>query len=191
MQRLILAALLSLATGNVNAAWWLDNTTAQLNFLSIKKGNIAEINIFKELRGTVADNGDVRLEIQLASVDSKIPVRDERLRDLLFEVSSYPQAVIEGNIALDQVKALEIGNSLVANFSGELSLHGIKKSLQGDVLIVRLNERKLLAVSHKPFLIDALNFNLGEGLEKLREIAGLPSISASVPVNFNLTFQAE
>jgi polyisoprenoid-binding protein YceI len=183
--------LLCLATGSAQAAWQLDNAESQLNFLSIKKGDIAEINVFKELRGSVGDNGEVRLEIPLASVDSKIPVRDERLRDILFEVEHYPQAVIQGRLPVENITALPVGGRVVETFGGELNLHGVSKALQGEVLIVRIAENKLLAISYQPILLDAQNFNFGAALEKLREIAGLPSISASVPVNFSLTFQAQ
>jgi len=40
-------------------------------------------------------------------------------------------------------------------------------------------------------VVNASLFNLADGVEALREIAGLPSISAAVPVSFVLSFDAD
>jgi hypothetical protein len=40
----------------------------------------------------------------------------------------------------------------------------------------------------RPVVINAGEFELTRGVEKLREIAGLPSISPVVPVQFSLYF---
>jgi hypothetical protein len=40
-----------------------------------------------------------------------------------------------------------------------------------------------------PIVVSASQLNLQPGIEALREIAGLPSISYSVPVTFSLTFR--
>jgi hypothetical protein len=43
-------------------------------------------------------------------------------------------------------------------------------------------------MSKKPVVVNAPEFKLAEGVEALREIAGLPSISLAVPVSFVLAF---
>jgi hypothetical protein len=40
-------------------------------------------------------------------------------------------------------------------------------------------------------IVNAANLGLADGLEKLREIAGLPSISKAVPVSFVLVFEKD
>jgi len=47
-----------------------------------------------------------------------------------------------------------------------------------------------LVVSERPVVISATQFGLAEGVESLRKIAGLPSISVAVPVSFVLSFNA-
>jgi hypothetical protein len=42
----------------------------------------------------------------------------------------------------------------------------------------------------KPIIVNAGSLNLVEGVEALRESAGLPSISKAVPVTFVLQFVA-
>jgi hypothetical protein len=46
----------------------------------------------------------------------------------------------------------------------------------------------VMVASTKPLVIDAAKFGMSDGVEKLREIAGLDSISNAVPVNFVMTF---
>jgi hypothetical protein len=58
-------------------------------------------------------------------------------------------------------------------------------------LITRTSESGLLVVSKQPVVISAAQFGLAEGVDSLREIAGLPSISVAVPVSFVLSFNAD
>jgi len=48
----------------------------------------------------------------------------------------------------------------------------------------------VMVASTKPLIVDAAKFGMTEGVEKLREIAGLQSISNAVPVSFVMTFVA-
>ena len=52
----------------------------------------------------------------------------------------------------------------------------------------RLDADTLLVAGTEPLLIEASKFGLSESVEKLRAIAGLPSISEAVPVVFVVTF---
>jgi hypothetical protein len=47
-----------------------------------------------------------------------------------------------------------------------------------------------LVVSAHPVILNADNYKLAKGIEKLRELASLPSISHAVPVSFYLTLNA-
>ncbi len=194
MKRFALGLLLglSLASGGVQAAWQLDNEASRLSFVSIKKGDIGEIHFFKTLSGEMNESGQVTLEIDLASVDTNIPVRDERMRNMLFETEQYPTATFRAELDMTKLKGLKPGEMLVLDyFSGNLELHGVKQEIPGQIAITRLDENSFMAVNYHPLLISADNFKLAEGVEKLREIAGLPSISLAVPINFVLTFRAE
>jgi hypothetical protein len=57
----------------------------------------------------------------------------------------------------------------------------------------KLDNATVMVASTQPLVIDAAKFGLSDGVEKLREIAGLDSISNAVPVTFVMTFvdQAE
>jgi hypothetical protein len=72
---------------------------------------------------------------------------------------------------------------------GQLSLHGQSKPVTAELVIARLAPGTLLVSSRKPLIVQAGDFDLLEGVEKLREVAGLTSISSAIPVSFVLTFE--
>ena len=55
--------------------------------------------------------------------------------------------------------------------------------------VVKLRGDRLLVTTRAPILVNAAKFELGAGIEKLREIMGLPNIVGTVPVNFALVFR--
>ena len=55
------------------------------------------------------------------------------------------------------------------------------------VKVSKLNEQKITVRTIAPVVLSAGQLQVTEGLEKLREIAGLPNISFTIPVTFNLT----
>ncbi|GAL17837.1 hypothetical protein JCM19235_6390 [Vibrio maritimus] len=53
---------------------------------------------------------------------------------------------------------------------------------------MKMSEDKVVIVSTDPMIIQAADFGLDVGIEKLREVAGLPSIAMSVPLTFVLVY---
>jgi hypothetical protein len=56
--------------------------------------------------------------------------------------------------------------------------------------VAKLGRQRLLVTSERPLLLNAADVGLADGVERLREIAGLPSISPAVPVSFVLLFES-
>lgn len=54
-------------------------------------------------------------------------------------------------------------------------------------MLTKISDNKLMVSSFQPIIINANEFGLVAGVEKLRDIAGLSSISQAVPVSFVLT----
>jgi polyisoprenoid-binding protein YceI len=185
---LLLILALSMAAAPAWAEWALDNKQSQLSFISVKKGDIAEVHRFDQLEGAVDDKGNVKLIIQLASVDTAIPIRDERMREMLFNTNAFPTAVLTAKVDAAKVSKLKVGQMMVDALEGQLNLHGQVSPVTAELVIARLGPETLLVSSRRPLVLQAGDFKLVEGVEKLREIAGLPSISNAVPVSFVLTF---
>jgi len=55
-------------------------------------------------------------------------------------------------------------------------------------VIAVTTDDKLVVSSKNPIMIQASDFGLVAGIQKLQELAKLPSIATAVPVSFVLTF---
>ena len=186
----LLLVMLSLFSANSFAAeWQLDPTSSQLSFISTKKVNVAQTHHFNNIQGSVDSQGQLILEIDLASVDTNIAVRDERMKTFLFEIDKFTTATITAAIDTSDIDAIAEGASAVLTVDAELDLHGEKKPLQIDIVVTRLVGAKLSVVSVQPVILNLSDFSLVAGVEKLMELAKLPSISQAVPVSFYLIFK--
>lgn len=186
----LLLVMFSLFSANTLAAeWQLDPTNSQVSFISTKKVNVAETHYFKKIQGSVDSQGQLTLAIDLASVDTNIPVRDERMKEYLFETDVFTTATVRANIDTSDIDAIAEGASALLTVDVELNLHGETKPLTMDIVVTRLAGAKLSVVSVQPVILNVSDFSLVAGVEKLRELAKLPSISQAVPVSFYLIFK--
>jgi polyisoprenoid-binding protein YceI len=189
--KLLLAAAGILFGGQVFAAWTLDNNASQVSFVSVKAGDIAESHRFTQASGDLSADGTASVTIQLASVDTLIPIRDERMREMLFYTNTFPTATITTKLDMAEVNDLGVGASKATVMELMLDLHGKQVPLTAEVSVGRLGKSTLFVASRKPVILNAASVDLVDGIEALREVAGLPSISNAVPVSFVLTFRAD
>ena len=183
-------ALLTVATITAltaNADWQLDPAASDLYFMSIKATHVGEVHSFETLSGTVDDKGRANLTVDLASVATLIPIRDQRMRDLLFEVDRYPTATVTAQIETGPLVSMHLGSELDIELEGNLQFKGQTNTLMTRVKVAKLNDQKVTVRTIAPVVLSADQLRVTEGLEKLREIAGLPNISFTIPVTFNLT----
>ena len=169
--------------------WSLVNEESKLNFISTKASNIEEVHTFKTLSGNVNENGKAMFKVNLGSVETLIPIRNERMENLLFETQIYPTAVFRLEVDLEKILSLEEGKSLAEKYRGKLELKGKQFPLELNIITTRLNSQSFSVASFEPLLLNDDRLGLSEGIESLRAIVGLPSISKSVPVTFSLIFR--
>lgn len=187
MNKLLIGMLLCSIGATASAAdWTVDSKNSNVNFISTKKVNVAEVNHFNDFSGQLDDSGHFSLSIELASVWTNVEIRDTRMKELLFEVGLYPRLALKSTIDLAKVSSIPVGGTSVMDVTAELAMHGQTQTMPITVTVAKLSEKQLLVVSTQPVLIDASKFALTKGIEKLREIAGLTSISHAVPVTFVL-----
>lgn len=168
------------------AEWVVDGDQSAVYYSSFKNNSVAENNRFHDVQGTMDAAGALDVQIELDSVDTGIAIRDERMRGLLFEVVEFPWARIQASVN----ESLRSGSGAsVAEVPFSLSLHGLEASYVAKLNVWRVDENTLLVSSREPVLVNAADFNLQGGLEKLRELAGLQSIASVVPVGFTLTLR--
>jgi polyisoprenoid-binding protein YceI len=184
----LLAVALLLVTGQVWAQWELDNEKSSVNFVSIKNGSVAEIHSFSSLVGYIGAEGNVRLGIDLISVETLVPIRNERMREMLFEVVKFPAANITAQVDPAIIAAAAEGGVVSADLPVTLSLHGQEQALTVPVVVVGEGDGRLRVFTSRPVIVNAVDFGLDGGVTALREIAGLKSVSTAVPVTLQLVF---
>jgi polyisoprenoid-binding protein YceI len=172
-----------------HADWALDNDQSRVAFVSTKAGNVAEVHRFGRLTGNLGEDGGFAVDIALDSVDTGIEIRDERMRELLFQTERYPRARLSAQLDMNQLRQIAPGEQGTITAEAELDLHGQRATLTINAAVVHRQDGSLLVSSEEPLVVTASQFELGAGIERLREIAGLPSISPAVPVTFRLTLR--
>ena len=170
------------------ADWQLNSSRSVLNFVSIKNNQIAEVHRFLEFSGAVDNDGLAQVDIKLAGVETNIPIRNDRMKSLLFELDLFAVASATTKLDVQKFAGLDTGTSLNTEITLDLDLHGAKNPIDAKVKITRVTESIWQVVSVQPVIVNASTFNLDQGIEALRAIAGLSSIGAAVPVTFNLEF---
>ncbi len=181
-------ALTLLTSSYAFADWSLINNESTISFTSTKKSAIAEVHYFKNLSGTIDEKGNLNLTVDLSSVETNIPIRNERMTKMLFEISQFANATLTTIIDSQKITNLKEGDTYLDTLTFETSLHGISQKIKTPVKFIRLANNKLMLILEKPVVINASQFGLEKGVEQLKAIAKLPSISTATPVTFSLTF---
>tara|TARA_R110002049_G_scaffold154534_2_gene319038 strand:+ start:1082 stop:3892 length:2811 start_codon:yes stop_codon:yes gene_type:complete len=176
--------------------WVLDGDASSLKYVSMKKDHTAEINTFvadtgePALSGSIAASGDAIFSIDLNNVSTGVDVRDGRLLEFLYETEFLPNAYFRVALDTDQLEAMAVGAVLRDTLAGDLSLHGVRQTIEADVLIVKISDSELRVSTVRPINISGSDFDMAYGIETLRTIANLSSIGNAVPVYFQLRFIA-
>ena len=186
-QCLISSGLL-IVSATASAQWTLSNEASTLSFVTVKADHVAEVHTFDELSGAIGEDGSVSVEIALVSVNTLVPIRNERMQSMLFETDLFPRATITSQINSDRLANMAPGSSEEMGLDFTLELHDQSQTYNATVLVSR-HKAGLIATTLKPIVVNAESFDLVAGVEALREVAGLPSISRAVPVSFTVVFE--
>lgn len=170
------------------ANWQLVNEKSQFNFITTKNNNVTEVHKFTQLKGAVSPKGQVSLTLDLSSVETNIPIRNERMQKFLFNTGLFPKATFTAMLNQSDIDSLNVGDLKQIDLAGEINLHGIKQAVNTRVQVIKLKDNALQVSSLQPIIIQAGTFDLTAGVEKLQALAHLSSINSAVPVTFSLTF---
>ena len=184
----LVLSIASCISMNASAQWSLAPSSAELNFLSTKvlsnMNSITEQSRFQTLSGAVSDDGELTLKVKLASVDTQVPIRDQRLRDWVFEVSKYQEAVISAKITKANLNALAVGKPLRIKQGLILKAHGKAIPLEAELQLVKSQDGSIYVSTTSPILLDVKQLELNKGVEKLIDVMGLASINQQIPITF-------
>ena len=186
----LLLGLLLAAAPLAQADWKLDTSASSLAFVTTKATSIAEVNHFDRLDGSIDAQGNATLTIDLTSVNTGVPVRDERMQNILFETEKFPKATLTAKVPLDQLAKLKVGVQQNVDLDARLNIRGVDLTVNTTVSALKLQNGELLVSSIKPIVVNASAVDLADGVEALRQVAGLPNISLSVIVTFQLAYKS-
>ena len=150
-----------------------------------------EAHTFTTLSGAISEQGLASLQIDLNSVESGIAIRNERMRDYLFETQDFPLARAQVDVSSLGLAQLAPGQTQEHVLDVTVDLHGIAAPVSARLRVSRVGADKLLVQTAEPILIQAADFALVDGVEILRELASLNVISYAVPVNLSLLYVAQ
>lgn len=187
--KLLLMSSLLLGVSVVKADWQLQSEQSHINFVSIKKSSIGEVHTFKQVQGSIDKSGKASIRIALDSVETLIPVRNERMRSMLFETANFPTAELTAKVNAEALAKLQAGESNIQEVDITLALHGKTATVKAQLEVVGLLDNKVSVTTIKPIVLNLGDFDLIAGVGRLKEAAKLPAISIAVPGTVHLVFE--
>jgi OOP family OmpA-OmpF porin len=176
------------ADGELSPGWTLDNDASNIRFQSVKKTTVVESSSFATFRGTITENGTAKIVVALDSVDTKIDLRNVRMRFLFFETFTFPEATITANVTSDMLEGLKERRRKTITMPVSLDLRGVSKTLMAEVAVTLLTDDLVSIASAAPLSISIADFELIDNLAKLEEAAGNITTIPSTAVTFDFVF---
>lgn len=174
------------ATAAIAGSWTLDPAMSNIAFGSIKNDTIGEVHRFNDLSGGVSEDGTVTIEVALGSVNTLIPIRDERMIEHVF--NNLPAATISAQVDMEALNSLVVGEATTIETEGTLSFLDKEVTLNAPLFVMRLSEGQVMVVSDGMTMLGTSALGIDPGVEVLRQLASLDSITRVSPVVMRLVF---
>ncbi|SFT37912.1 Cytochrome c2 [Pseudovibrio denitrificans] len=184
------SAMLLLLSGSALAqSWTVDSDSSRLSYGTIKKNTVGEVNSFEKLSGTVSENGKLQLAIDLGSVETNIDIRNERMRQIVFQ--SIGAADLTAQLDMAELNKLGVGETTIVDLEATLNLLGTEVPLETEVFVARISEGKVLATTNDMLFLGTEEAGVNAGVDQLKVLAKLNSITRTVPVTLRLVLNAD
>lgn len=168
--------------------WTLDPAVSYINFSSTKNYTVTEVHQFDRFDVTLPESQKIIANIDLSSVNTAIPIRNDRMKKLLFKVAQMPSATLTADLPKDAFKSVV---TTYMDVKAVLNLNGHSHSIPLNLSVTKINDDKVLVTTRKPVLMRASDYGLTNGIAALKVIAGLQHISAVIPVSFQIVLQRQ
>jgi polyisoprenoid-binding protein YceI len=179
-----------------NTGWAIDGAQSSLNFVTTKAGQagvggIGEVQSFKRFSGGLDSAGQIKLVIDLASVDTGVEIRDERLRTMLWNIKVTPQATFTAKLGADDIAKLSQDTAGDIDVAGQLELAGQTKPVNARLRAMRISGGKIMVTTRAPIIVNSNDYGLKAGVEAMREVMNLNFLASTAPVSFSLVLNAQ
>lgn len=182
---ILLPAAVSAQSNPLEPGWSLQPSASSIRIQSVKKQTVVESSSFATYTGQIAPDGTLGLTIALDSIDTKIDLRNVRMRFLFFETFRYPEAKVTAHI--DPAVIDSLGRLRRVTFSQPftLDLHGVSHEYTADLVATLITDDLVSVATLAPVSVPAAEHNLSEGIAKLEEAAQVTLVpSGSVTFDF-------
>lgn len=169
------------------SGWTLQPEMSNLNFQSVKKQTVVETSSFATLEGSIDQGGATQVKVLLDSVDTKVDLRNVRMRFLFFETFKFPEATITTQLDSALLADLPQVRRKQVPVTYTMDLHGVTKSFEAQVTVTLLGNDLVSVSSGTPISVGVADFGLNEGLGKLQDAANV-DIVPSATVSFDFVF---
>lgn len=169
-------------------SWTLDPALSNVSFGSIKNDAVGEAHSFGDVSGSVDASGAVTIELSLASVNTNIDIRNDRMIDHVFK--NAPTATVTAQIDMTDLAALDVGAATTVETEGTLSLLGTDTDLDARFFIMRVSEEQVLVITDGMVMLSTEDAGIDGGIDVLQQLASLDSITRVSPITMRLFFNA-
>lgn len=190
------AAALTFTLSSAHAAWRVDNDQSTFNFVTAKAvapgvAAVEEVQTFKQIGGTIGDDGKLEFGVELGSVETNIPLRNERLKEILFKVADNPRAVFTGTVDVRRLKAMRVGAQEHVDLTGQLTISGQSNPVTASLDVVKLASGALRVSTRLPIIVNLKDYGLQDEVAALRDVMHLNVLVSSAPVTFSVMLKSE
>lgn len=149
---------------------------------------VEEESAFSASSAKLDADGAFAMTVDLASVKTNIDIRDQRLRDWVFETAKFPQATVLGRLDAAAIDALKTGGETDLKQPLVLEVHGQRLDITADLRLKRTADDTVEVSTAQPVVLDVQQMDMAGGVAKLVEVMSLASIDGQIPVMFAGTF---
>jgi len=171
-----------------HAQWKSVDDQSSIAFGSVKKNTVGEVHTFEGVTGTVGENGELTINIDVSSVETNIDIRNERMAKHVFKDNGIT-ATITGTIDMDEVKSMAVGDVNMVDVEAKLALGGASADIEAEMLVARLADNRVLVTTANMLFVSTADLGIDEGVDMLMKLAKLPGITRAVPVTIRMVFQ--
>jgi OOP family OmpA-OmpF porin len=174
-------------TNPFSPGWQLNSGASAVKFQSLKNSTKVETSSFATMSGAIDESGAATLNILLDSVDTKVDLRNVRMRFLFFETFKFPEAIVSMQLDQSVMSDLAEVRRKILTLPYTIDLHGFTQTLETEVALTLISEDLISVSSSTPITLSVGDFGLAGGIKKLEEAANV-SILPSTTITFDLLF---
>lgn len=97
----------------------------------------------------LGDSAEVHFEVDLATLHTGLPRRDQHMRENHLEIAKYPKATFDGVVLKSKTKRLEAGTTVPLEVEGTFGIHGVRHRLRLTVETTLVHEKSDDAIRFK------------------------------------------